>query len=122
VHYLELDQIIGEKFVVTAHGPINPAVPIEVALRETETVHRRIRSGRLRPNSPFELSYAISSALTHRLEGFIEELTRDVWKLEQRVTGGHMGAAAGGETHPSGRSFAPNASTVGVDRRAFGGW
>lgn len=91
VHYLELDQIIGEKFVVTVHGPINPTVPIEAALRETETVRRRIEAGRLRPNSPFELSYAISSALTHRLEGFIEELTRDVWELEQRVTGGHMG-------------------------------
>ena len=91
VHYLELDQIIGEKFVVTVHGPINPTVPIEAALRETEAVRRRIKGGRLRPNSPFELSYAISSALTHRLEGFIEELTRDVWELEQRVTGGHMG-------------------------------
>ena len=91
VHYLELDQIIGEKFVVTVHGPINPTVPIEAALRETEAVRRRIKAGRLRPNSPFELSYAITSALTHRLEGFIEELTRDVWQLEQRVTGGHMG-------------------------------
>jgi magnesium transporter len=28
VHYLELDQIIGEKYVVTVHGPINPALPI----------------------------------------------------------------------------------------------
>src|SRR5512147_1277857 len=52
VHYLELDQIIGEKFVVTVHGPINPTVPMEAALRETETVRRRIKAGRLRPNSP----------------------------------------------------------------------
>jgi magnesium transporter len=91
VHYLELDQIVGEKYVVTVHGPINPTVPIEIALRETEAVRRRIETGRLRPDSPFELSYAISSALTHRLEAFIEELTGDVWQLEQRVTGGHMG-------------------------------
>lgn len=27
VHYLELDQIIGDNYVVTVHGPINPAVP-----------------------------------------------------------------------------------------------
>ncbi|MEV6631307.1 magnesium transporter CorA family protein [Actinoplanes sp. NPDC051470] len=91
VHYIELDQIIGEKYVVTVHGPINPAVDPDVALRETSAVRRRIESGRLRPRTPIELSYAIVSALTHRLEQFIEDLTRDVWMLEQRVTGGHMG-------------------------------
>ena len=91
VHYIELDQIIGDKYVVTVHGPLNPAVDPAVALRETEAVRRRIESGRFRPDSPFELSYGIISALTHVLEGFIEDLTRDVWQLEQRVTGGHMG-------------------------------
>src|SRR3954468_2899157 len=91
VHYIELDQIISDKYLVTVHGPLNPAVDPAVALRETEAVRRRIESGRLRPDSTFELSYAIVSALTHRLEAFIEDLTRDVWQLEQRVTGGHMG-------------------------------
>jgi Mg2+ and Co2+ transporter CorA len=91
VHYIELDQIIGDRYVVTVHGPINPAVDPEVALRETEAVRRRIEAGRLRPRSPLDLSYAIVSALSHRLERFIEELTSDVWHLEQRVTGGHMG-------------------------------
>ena len=91
VHYIELDQIIGDKYLVTVHGPLNPAVDPAVALRETDAVRRRIESGRLKPDSPFELSYAIITALTHGLESFIEELTRDVWNLEQRVTGGHMG-------------------------------
>jgi magnesium transporter len=91
VHYLELDQIIGDRYVVTVHGPLNPAVDAAVALRETEAVRRRLESGRLRPGTPYELSYAISSALAHTLESFIEELTREVWLLEQRVTGGHMG-------------------------------
>jgi magnesium transporter len=91
VHYIELDQIIGDKYVVTVHGPLNPALDTDIALRETEAVRRRIENGRLRPDSPFELSYAIVSALTQRLESFIEELTSDVWRLEQRVTGGHMG-------------------------------
>src|SRR3954453_22122779 len=89
VHYIELDQIIGDKFLVTVHGPLNPAVDPSVALLETDAVRRRIEGGRFRPDSPFELSYAIISTLTHRLEAFIEELTRDVWQLEQRVTGGH---------------------------------
>jgi magnesium transporter len=91
VHYIELDQIIGDKYVVTVHGPLNPAVDPGVALRETEAVRRRIEAGRLRPSTPYELSYAISTALAHTLEEFIEELTREVWQLEQRVTGGHMG-------------------------------
>jgi magnesium transporter len=91
VHYLELDQIIGDNYVVTVHGPINPVVPLETALRETEAVRRRIVGGRLKPDSPHELSYAITSTLNQRLESFIEELTSEVWQLEQRVTGGHMG-------------------------------
>jgi magnesium transporter len=91
VHYIELDQIIGDRYLVTVHGPINPSVDPAVALRETEAVRRRIEAGRFRPTSPFELSYGIASALAQRLESFIEEVTRDVWHLEQRVTGGHMG-------------------------------
>ena len=31
VHYVELDQFIGARFVVTVHGPVNPAVPPEAA-------------------------------------------------------------------------------------------
>src|SRR4051794_12396190 len=91
VHYIELDQIIGDRYVVTVHGPINPAVDPAVALRETEAVRRRIEAGRLRPGSPFELAYAIVSTLAQGLESFIEDITRDVWELEQRVTSGHMG-------------------------------
>jgi Mg2+ and Co2+ transporter CorA len=91
VHYLELDQIIGENYVVTVHGPINEILSLDVALRETDGVRRRLEAGRLRPATPYELSYAITSALIHRLEQFIEEITSDVWHLEQRVTGGHMG-------------------------------
>src|SRR3954451_21180519 len=74
VHYLELDQIVGDRYVVTVHGPLNPAVDPAVALRETESVRRRLESGRLRPGTPYELSYAISTALAHTLEAFIEEL------------------------------------------------
>jgi magnesium transporter len=91
VHYIELDQIIGDRFVVTVHGPVNPAVDPAVPVRETDAVLRRIESGRLRPQTPYELSYAIVSTLAHQLEAFIEELTTEVWQLEQRVTGGHMG-------------------------------
>ena len=45
MHYLELDQFVGEDFLVTVHGPLNPKVPLEAALRETEGVAARMESG-----------------------------------------------------------------------------
>jgi len=91
VHYVELDQFIGPRYVVTVHGPVNPAVSQEASLRQTRGVRRRIAAGRLRPSSPFELSYAIVSALAQCQEAFVETVTREVWPLEQRVTSGHLG-------------------------------
>jgi Mg2+ and Co2+ transporter CorA len=91
VHYVELDQFIGPRYLVTIHGPVNPAVPPEAAQRETRAVLQRIEAGRLRPGSPFELSYAIVSALAQGQEAFVETVTRQVWPLEQRVTSGHLG-------------------------------
>ena len=91
VHYVELDQFIGPRSVVTVHGPLNPAVPPEAAQRETRAVLGRIEAGRLRPRSPAEVSYAIVSALAQGQEAFVETVTRQVWPLEQRVTSGHLG-------------------------------
>jgi magnesium transporter len=91
VHYVELDQFIGPRYVVTVHGPLNPAVPPEAALRETRAVLGRIEAGRLRPGSPAEVSYAIVSALAEGQEAFVETITREVWPLEQRVTSGQLG-------------------------------
>jgi magnesium transporter len=91
VHYVELDQFIGPRYLVTVHGPVNPAVTPEAAQRETRAVLRRIEAGRLRPRSAFELSYAIVSALAQGQEAFVELATREVWPLEQRVTSGHLG-------------------------------
>ena len=91
VHYIELDQFIAPRYLVTVHGPINPAVDPQAALRETADVLRRLQAGRLRPTTGFELSYAVVSALARRLEAFVETTTRDVWRLEQQVTGGQLG-------------------------------
>jgi Mg2+ and Co2+ transporter CorA len=91
VHYVELDQFIGPRYLVTVHGPVNPAVPPDVPLRQTRDVLRRIESGRFTPGSSFELSYAIVSAITRLQETLIEDVTAEVWRLEQRVTAGHLG-------------------------------
>jgi Mg2+ and Co2+ transporter CorA len=91
VHYIELDQFVGVRYLVTVHGPINPAVHPDVALRETRTVLQRIQAGRLRPVTPSQLSHAIVTVLTREQEDFIETMTKDVWQLEQRLTGGNVG-------------------------------
>jgi magnesium transporter len=85
VHYLELDQFIGDDFLVTVHGPISPKVSLEAALRETEAVAARLESGRLRPTSPFGLTYAIVSSIARREADMVAEIAREVGLLEQRV-------------------------------------
>lgn len=91
VHYVELDQFIGPNYLVTVHGPLNPAVDPDQAMVEVRAALRRIADGRFRPEQPFELSYALVSALCGRLREYTATLTADVWDLEKRVTGGHLG-------------------------------
>ena len=85
VHYLELDQFIGERFLVTVHGPFNPKVPLEAGLRETAEVAERLTRGRLKPRSPFALTYAIVSSIARREAALVAEIARQVGLLEQRV-------------------------------------
>jgi magnesium transporter len=88
VHYLELDQFVGEDFLVTVHGPLNPKVPLEAALRETQAVAARMDSGRLRPTSTFGLTYAIVSSIARREAEMVAEIAREVGLLEQQVMAG----------------------------------
>jgi magnesium transporter len=87
VHQVELDQFIGPGFLVTVHGPLDPALAPEVALRETRAVRQRVESGRLRPSTSFELSYAIVSAVARHQESFVAMLAREAGLLEQRLMG-----------------------------------
>jgi Mg2+ and Co2+ transporter CorA len=85
VHLLELDQIIGRRYLVTVHGPINPDVETGQALVETAGVLARIEQGRFRPRSPAELSYAITSAVARRQSGVIREVAGKLPGLEKEV-------------------------------------
>ena len=49
VHMLELDLIVAPRYLVTVHGPLNPAVDPREALTETSAVLGRIDSGRFEP-------------------------------------------------------------------------
>jgi Mg2+ and Co2+ transporter CorA len=85
VHYLELDQFVGEDFLVTVHGPLNRKVPLETALRETNAVAARMDAGRLHPTSPFGLTYAIVSSIARREAEMVADIAREVGLMEQRV-------------------------------------
>src|SRR3954452_9304017 len=93
VHYVELDQFVGDRFVVTVHGPVNPAVDPAAARVETDAVAVRLDSGRYHPASGPELSTSIVSALTGRLRDHLSARTEEVWRFEQQVTGGELGDA-----------------------------
>ncbi|GAA1854843.1 magnesium/cobalt transporter CorA [Pseudonocardia ailaonensis] len=93
MHSLELDQFIGPGYLVTVHGPLNPALDPRIALTETDAVRARLDAGRLRPGSGHELAAAIAAAVVRRLQRHLEELTAEVWELERTVTSGHFGDA-----------------------------
>ncbi|MGZ5418654.1 MAG: magnesium transporter CorA family protein [Nocardioides sp.] len=85
VHLLELDQIIGERFLVTVHGPLNPVVDPAEALVETEGVLARIREGRFRPTTPAEAAFALGSAVARRQRALISDVAERLPGLEQQV-------------------------------------
>ena len=91
VHYVELDQYVGPNWLVTVHGPMNPAVPLEAAYVETGTVTRRLDRGKLRPTTVGDLSAALVDVLIGRLRDHLTTLTQEVWRLERQVTAGHLG-------------------------------
>jgi Mg2+ and Co2+ transporter CorA len=85
IHLVELDQFIGHRYLVTTHGPVAPDVTDEIALREARHVADRLRSGRLTVETPFELSYAMVSAVAHRQGDELSRLATKIAGLEQRV-------------------------------------
>jgi magnesium transporter len=85
VHMLELDQLVGARYLVTVHGPRNPAVSLADATAETTAVRQRIEAGRLRPSSPSSLSYAIGSAVARRQSAAVKSVAGRLPALEMRV-------------------------------------
>jgi magnesium transporter len=85
VHYVELDQFIGTNYLVTVHGPLNPAVDPSVAMIDTENVLRRIEEKHLEVSSPFGLSRWIVSSLIRRELDLVARLAKESGRLEQRV-------------------------------------
>lgn len=88
VHLLELDQLVGRRYLVTVHGPINPVVDPAEALRETTAVRNRIERGTFRPASPAQLSHAIGSAIVRSQRSLISKVAESLPELEQQAMAG----------------------------------
>jgi Mg2+ and Co2+ transporter CorA len=88
IHLLELDQFVGQRYLVTVHGPLGAGVPLDTALRETYAAQRRIEEGRYRPSCPAALSYTIVSALARRMETLVSALATRVAALEREIMTG----------------------------------
>ncbi len=85
VHLLELDLVIGEHVLVTVHGPINPELDNTVALVETDAVRARLDAGRLIPDGPADVAYAVTSAVARRQSSLIHEIAERLPGLEKEV-------------------------------------
>jgi Mg2+ and Co2+ transporter CorA len=85
VHSLELDQLVGTRYLVTVHGPRNPTVPAADATADTDQVRERIARGRFHPATPDELSYAIGSAMARRQGAAVRSVADRLPALEMQV-------------------------------------
>jgi len=85
VHLLELDLIIGDRFLVSVHGPLNPVVDPAEALTETGQLLARIDAGRFHPSTPAKAAYALASAVARRQRGLIGDVAERLPGLEKHV-------------------------------------
>jgi Mg2+ and Co2+ transporter CorA len=95
VHSIELDQFIGDRYLVTVHGPLSPAADPAAARIEVDALTKRLESGKLRPQHAYEMSYALASAVAARIHEFTARLTAEMWNLEYRFQAVVKGGVAG---------------------------
>ena len=84
-HLVKLVQFVGDRYLVTVHGPLSSHVPPEAALRETRSVMRRLEAGTLRPKGPAELGHAVVSTLVLGLERRLGMIAESVAELEHLI-------------------------------------
>ena len=82
----EPDQFVGEDFLVTVHGPLNPKVPRGGAARDAGGGGPD--SGRPHPAFHLDLPTPSSPRIARRESEMVAEIAREVGLLEQRVMAG----------------------------------
>lgn len=87
MHLLELDQFIGQKYLVTVQDLSGSALELDATVRgrEVRTVLSRLESGRFRPSTPTELAYTLITAMARNVEQHVTSLTGRVTELERET-------------------------------------
>ena len=85
IQHRELNQFIGPRFLVTVHEHRGSEGDTPPRL-ETNSVLDRIKTGRMQPTTPAELSYSIVTRLSVWMERMVSDLAKSVAVLEQAVS------------------------------------
>jgi Mg2+ and Co2+ transporter CorA len=85
IQHRELNQFLGPRYLVTVHERVGTG-PLTSGRLETDAVLDRIEQGRANPATPAELSYAIVTRLSVRMEAMVSELARTVDAVEAAVS------------------------------------
>lgn len=84
-HLLELDQFVGDRFLVTVHGPMGREADPTAGQRETVATLRRIEAGKFLPRTPPELAHAIVSMLVLGFQEQLARLAQQVARVERSI-------------------------------------
>ena len=110
VHYVELDQFIGDRYLVTVHGPLNPAVDPAAAMVEVDAVLARLAQRKAQAGQGIRALLC----LAHRID-------RAPARLHRGADQGRLGARATRHRRPPRRSGIVSRRDVpGAARSAHG--
>jgi Mg2+ and Co2+ transporter CorA len=90
-HLVELDQFVGERYLVTVHGPLSPHVGVDAARRQTRATLRRMEAGTFSPSTPAQLGHGLISILTLHLEELVATIADRVAARERSIVRGEEG-------------------------------
>ena len=98
VHYLEIDQIVGKHYLITTHGPRNPAVELAAMTTETREIAARLPGRTPDPRRPDRLGVCRDLRADQCRERIVNTVAGEIGQLEQRVM------AQADDDHPSSSS------------------
>lgn len=85
MEHRELNQFVGPRYLVTVHERPR-SVDVSGQRLETVSVMDRLKTRRIQPTTPAELSYAIVTRLSVHMERMVSDLASSVAALEQAVS------------------------------------
>src|SRR5262249_23658289 len=89
-HLVELDLFVGERYIVTVPGPVNPAVPDTAVMEEVRETLQRMSAHRIWPANPMALAHALISLIALRQRVPVQDVATRIAALENQIMGGKL--------------------------------